>query len=254
MDKDKYLLKEEIKALNVAEHSANYKPSGIDEYVWVKEFCKNPDYEELCGFYLYRVIQLLIDLMKQELCYIDVKPANIGKRGTNYVIIDTGREDIYFIPPQYQLDYLKGEILIACMSLYSHLEVNYPNNINNKRAFQKIKRILGFLYTNDSLEKTDFISSLESCIRTNDTYSISNDELAKFAINLGSYVRGRLSQKYSCTESENEKPCPLVEIYNYQKRIPCENEICHPNEVISIISRFRDYVKPIRITQFFRKM
>jgi hypothetical protein len=31
---------------------------------------------------------------------------NVGKRGDAYLVIDTGREDIYFIPQDYRKDYL----------------------------------------------------------------------------------------------------------------------------------------------------
>jgi len=47
---------------------------------------------------------------------------NIGKRGQSYIVIDTGCEDIYYVPKEYQEDYLKGEILICCMSTYHYLK------------------------------------------------------------------------------------------------------------------------------------
>lgn len=232
------------------------KPNTKYKFIWAKEVCNIPSIEELRGNYLEKVIQILITLMEKGLCYTDMKPMNVGIRGNNYVIIDTSHEDIYYVPPDYQLDYLKGEILVSCMTLYLYVSLSQdeknkpfwlPPDVLNHPILLKIKRIFAFLFINKALERDAFIAKLKQFLLTKETYSVPYEELIHYIKKLTRNISG----SYNCTDEEG---CIFNDFYSFQKQIPCEGQICKTEDIVSIVSSFRTYLSTEKINHFFAEL
>jgi hypothetical protein len=243
---------EELSIINKMSESHPETDIAIKKYIWLKEACELPTIQELQGNYLEKAIQLLFQLMTYGLCYIDIKPANVGKRGDTYLVIDTGREDIYFIPKEYRKDYLIGEILICCMTLYHYLKSEDSCTVS---IYQRIKVLFQHLLIFDSNEQ----------ISTN----LMADEILEPAINR---LRTKLYNKYnrdSWNDILNYQKTQTLQskylqekwndILNYQKTQTLPNEKqtsqvseCGSNsELVSITLRLVNYVKNTHIRDFF---
>jgi hypothetical protein len=217
-----------------------YTPTDKLKFIWVKEVCNPPSINELRGNYLEKAIRLLINLMKKGICYTDIKHLNVGIRGNDYVIIDTSPEDTYYIPEQYQLDYLKGEIIVCCTNLYFHLSrIDDPSGMN-KLTWLKIKRIFMFLCNNHLLERTVFMDKLKQFLQNNNTDFIEDKELKIHIIHIVRFI----FNKYMCTEDYCETNnctvktvCPIRKINEFQKEYSDT-----PVEIVSIQASFMTYL------------
>jgi len=218
-------------------------PNIAQKYIWVKEACQLPAIQEIQGDYLEKAIQLLFHLMTYGLCYIDIKPANVGKRGNDYLVIDTGREDIYFIPEEHRKDYLIGEILICCMTLYHYLK---SNDGCTESMYQKIKFVFQQLLTCYSIEH----------ISTN----LMTDDKLKLAIRS---LRTKLFNKYKgrkWDEILKHQTHTLPKENQTTNTLPKANQTTLPGcvfksvseSVMSISVRLDNYVSIEHISDFFK--
>jgi len=205
------------------------------KYIWLKEDCPPPSDEEIQHTYLKKAIQLLVDLMKQGLCYIDIKPMNIGKRGDAYVVIDTDPEDIYFVPSEYQIDYLKGEILICGMSVYHYLKDLKVNH-----------------------NKTEFEIPYDKILQAFSLAIIPTKEKSIFEHKLQSYLKGETIE----IPKNIEKSIKSVELTMYRNYLGEDEKQAIRNEnnkksnnqddFYTISARLDNYASMKKIGQFFR--
>ena len=205
------------------------------KYIWLKENCPPPSDEEIQTTYLKKAIQLLMDLMEQGLCYIDIKPMNIGKRGQEYVVIDTGREDIYYIPKDYKEDYLKGEILICGMSIYHYLkDKGLP--IPYEEILSVFSLIIPPIESQENFIDTPFKDKLQAYLegKTIKIQEHIEDTIRRF--------RTRIYRTY-LNEEQKQK------ILDEQKK---DNNLNNKDDIYMISARLNDYAKLNQIGQFFR--
>lgn len=231
----------ELEMIDQMDRNRNHTPSEETptfKYIWLKEACHPPDLKELQENFLEKAIQLLVDLMKKGLCYIDIKPMNIGKRGESYVIIDSGVEDIYLIPKEYQSDYLRGEILICGMCLYHYLK---ENRALLQNTYQKIKNVFHFILNKpmEELEVEALEAVLKEGIPSNDKNTVNKKDL----INLRTY----LYNKYNCTLQDKD-PCPISKMANTGSDNPFQYK---EGKSCSITARLLNYCSLPYIKQFF---
>ncbi len=219
------------------------------KYIWLKEACELPTIEDIQGDYLEKAIQLLFQFMMYGLCYIDIKPDNVGKRGDTYLVIDTGREDIYFIPEEYRKDYLVGEILICCMTLYHYLK---SKDSCTESIYQRIKFVFQHLLTFDSNEQ------ISTNLITDDNLEPKIKKLRKKLYD--KYLEGSEWSQILNHQTTHTLPSKYLEeewlrILNHQTQaLPNANQIsnCVPNSVLASISvRLLNYVSNTHIKDFF---
>jgi len=209
------------------------------KYIWLKEYCP-PPVDEIKNTYLKKAIQLLVNLMKQGLCYIDIKPMNLGKRGEAYVVIDTGCEDIYYIPKEYQEDYLKGEILICGMCVYHYLQVKgLP--IPYKEILPVFSLILPQLReSQENFIDTPFKDKLQAYLE-GETIQIPKDmkEMEEMEYSIRGFIK-----KMTKTYLENDQ---IKKIREEQK-----NNLNNDAVLVTISARLKDYATLKHIGQFFK--